>query len=73
MFITKKAIPRRTFLSGAGAALALGNALPVWGGQGTPRMPQRALGRTGVQVPILGLGTVALGNLKAPRASEDNR
>jgi hypothetical protein len=54
---------RRDFLraGAAGAAVLLGNTLPARGeGAGLPR---RVLGKTGVQVPILGLGTVALGNL----------
>jgi aryl-alcohol dehydrogenase-like predicted oxidoreductase len=53
-------LSRRGFLGAAGTIL-LGNTLPVW--SGTARLPQRTLGRTDVRVPILGLGTVALGNL----------
>src|SRR5207237_9454319 len=56
-------LSRRDFVrAGAGAALLLGNALPTWGADGG-KLPRRALGKTGVEVPILGLGTVALGNL----------
>jgi aryl-alcohol dehydrogenase-like predicted oxidoreductase len=54
-------LSRRGFIGAAGAGLLLGNALPVW--SGTARLPQRVLGRTKVNVPILGLGTVAVGNI----------
>lgn len=54
-------LSRRGFLGSAAGTILLGNALPVWGG--TSKIPQRTLGRTNVRVPILGLGTVALGNL----------
>ena len=53
---------RRGFLA-AGAAALLGNAVPVWAGDPRRTLPQRVLGRTKVQVPILGLGTVAIGNM----------
>ena len=55
---------RRDFVraSAAGAALLLGNAAPLKA-EGTAKLPQRVLGRTGVKVPILGLGTVAVGNI----------
>src|SRR5438045_3639891 len=53
-------VTRRDFVQAAGAVL-LGNALPAWGEPGA-KLPQRTLGKTGVKVPILGLGTVALGN-----------
>jgi uncharacterized protein len=56
-------VSRRHFL-GAGvssSAFLLGNTPPVWAGNA--RLPQRLLGRTGVRVPILGLGTVAVGNI----------
>ena len=53
-------LSRRGFLGAAGTIL-LGNTLPVWSGDA--KLPQRTLGRTGVRVPILGLGTVSLGNL----------
>ncbi len=45
----------------AGTAVLLGNALPVQAADA--RLPQRVFGKTGVKVPILGLGTVAVGNL----------
>src|SRR5207253_1355642 len=65
-------LSRRGFLGAgaAGAALLLGNELPVWGGEGV-RLPQRTLGRTGVRVPILGLGTVSLGNLGNQKEAVD--
>jgi uncharacterized protein len=53
---------RRGFLA-AGAAALLGNALPVWAGDQRRTLPRRTLGRTKVQVPILGLGTVSIGNM----------
>ena len=59
--IENRKLSRRGFIGAAGAGLLLGNALPVW--SGTARLPQRVLGRTNVRVPILGLGTVALGNI----------
>jgi aryl-alcohol dehydrogenase-like predicted oxidoreductase len=57
-------LSRRDFVlaGAAGAAALLGNPLPVWG-EGKAKLPQRALGKTGVKVPILGLGTVAVGNV----------
>jgi aryl-alcohol dehydrogenase-like predicted oxidoreductase len=61
--MTKKPfLSRRDFVRTAGAALLLGNALPAWA-EGGGKLPQRVLGKTGVRVPILGLGTVAVGNL----------
>jgi aryl-alcohol dehydrogenase-like predicted oxidoreductase len=52
---------RRDFLQvgAAGAALALAGRADA----DDKKLPQRTLGKTNVQVPILGLGTVALGNL----------
>src|SRR5262249_36780835 len=56
-------LARRDFVraGAAGAALLLGNTLPAWGEDAG--LPRRVLGKTGVKVPILGLGTVAVGNL----------
>src|SRR5262249_40692123 len=56
---------RRDFIraGAAGTALLLGNTLPSWGESGAAKLPQRVLGKTGVNVPILGLGTVAVGNV----------
>jgi predicted aldo/keto reductase-like oxidoreductase len=45
----------------AGAAALLGNSLPVHAADA--KLPQRVFGKTGVNVPILGLGTVAVGNV----------
>ncbi len=44
----------------AGAAALLGNTVPVQAADA--KLPQRMFGKTGVKVPILGLGTVAVGN-----------
>jgi aryl-alcohol dehydrogenase-like predicted oxidoreductase len=54
-------LSRRDFVRAGAAALLLGNTLPVWGEEA--KLPQRVLGKTGVKVPILGLGTVAVGNV----------
>ena len=55
-------ITRRRFLhttaAGTAAALVASNLRAEEGA----KLPQRVLGKTGVKVPILGLGTVALGN-----------
>jgi aryl-alcohol dehydrogenase-like predicted oxidoreductase len=56
-------LSRRDFVraGAAGVAVLLGNTLPVRSAGAV--LPQRVLGKTGVQVPILGLGTVAVGNI----------
>jgi hypothetical protein len=56
-------LSRREFVrAGAcGATVLLGNVLPTWGKDAGAALPQRVLGKTGVKVPILGLGTVAVG------------
>ncbi len=56
-------LSRRDFVraGAAGVAVLLGNTLPVR--SAAAALPQRVLGKTGVQVPILGLGTVAVGNV----------
>jgi aryl-alcohol dehydrogenase-like predicted oxidoreductase len=51
-------ITRRRFLQSSAAALAVSRLCA----QDAESLPQRTLGKTGVKVPILGLGTVALGN-----------
>jgi uncharacterized protein len=58
-------LTRRDFVraGAAGAALLLGSAVPAWADSADAKLPQRDLGKTGVKVPILGLGTVALGAL----------
>jgi aryl-alcohol dehydrogenase-like predicted oxidoreductase len=54
---------RRDFLlTGAAGTVLLGNALPTPAAD-KAGLPQRELGKTGVKVPILGLGTVALGSI----------
>jgi aryl-alcohol dehydrogenase-like predicted oxidoreductase len=58
-------LSRRDFIRAgtAGAALLLGNTLPIRADDAAAKLPQRVLGKTGVKVPILGLGTVAVGAL----------
>lgn len=51
---------RRQLLQAGSAALLLGNAAPVHAAEA--KLPQRLLGDTKVSVPILGLGTVSVGN-----------
>jgi uncharacterized protein len=65
-------LSRRGFLGAgaAGAGLLLG-ADPALPAQANERLPQRVLGRTDVRVPILGLGTVALGNLGEEKQAAD--
>src|SRR5262245_33948640 len=60
-----RTISRRDFVraGAAGAALLLGNTLPVWSDT-KKGLPQRVLGKTGGKVPILGLGTVAFGAIE---------
>jgi uncharacterized protein len=57
-------LTRREFVraGAAGTALLLANA-KQHADDKPAKLPQRPLGKTGVNVPILGLGTVALGNL----------
>jgi aryl-alcohol dehydrogenase-like predicted oxidoreductase len=56
-------LSRRDLLrAGAAGAVLLGNALPTPAAEGA-KLPQRVFGKTGVKVPILGLGTVAVGNV----------
>jgi len=50
-------LSRRQFVASASAGLLASSALAD-----ESKLPQRPLGKTGVKVPILGLGTVAVGN-----------
>jgi len=61
-------ITRREFVraGAAGTALLL-SASSQQAKEEPAKLPQRPLGKTGVQVPILGLGTVALGNLPSEK------
>ena len=65
-------LSRRDFVraGAAGAAVLLGN-LPLRADDGDGKLPQRVLGKTGVKVPILGLGTVALGGLADEKEAVD--
>jgi aryl-alcohol dehydrogenase-like predicted oxidoreductase len=65
-------LSRREFVraTAVGAGLLLGNTLPAVGEDTGAKLPQRPLGKTGVQVSILGLGTVALGNLSDRKEAE---
>jgi uncharacterized protein len=69
--VDQGSLSRREFIRAgtAGAALLLGNRLPTFGDGDAAKLPQRLLGKTGVEVPILGLGTVALGNLSDEKAA----
>jgi hypothetical protein len=62
--MTDVRLSRRDFVraGAAGAAVLLGNVLPTRGEE-KAKLPQRVLGKTGVKVPILGLGTVSVGSL----------
>ena len=62
-------LSRRGFLAGAsaGAALALA-ASPADAADDKAPLPKRALGRTGVRVPVLGLGTAPAGHRKEKEA-----
>jgi predicted aldo/keto reductase-like oxidoreductase len=54
---------RRDFLrASAAGAFLLGNSLPLPADDKT-KLPQRVFGKTNVKVPILGLGTVAVGSI----------
>lgn len=54
----------------AGAALLLGGKLPAFEDRTSAKLPLRMLGKTGVKVPILGLGTVSIGNLSDKKEAE---
>jgi aryl-alcohol dehydrogenase-like predicted oxidoreductase len=65
-------LSRRGFLgAGAAGAAALMGAESVSAAQRADRLPQRVLGRTNERVPILGLGTVALGSLENQKQAGD--
>lgn len=66
----KLALSRRGFVK-ASAALLLGNVLPTWAADDKSKLPQRTLGKTGVSVPILGLGTVALGSIQDEKTAAE--
>ncbi|HPO07606.1 MAG TPA: aldo/keto reductase [bacterium] len=64
---------RRAFLKGAttlGSAVAFGPVCssPGWGN--TEPLPSRMLGRTGMSVPVLGIGTASLGYHTSPAESQ---
>lgn len=54
-------ITRRDFLQTTAAGAAVAAAATQLKADESAKLPQRTLGKTGVKVPILGLGTVALG------------
>jgi aryl-alcohol dehydrogenase-like predicted oxidoreductase len=49
----------------------LSRGLPLTADEPEAKLPQRTLGKTGVRVPILGLGTVALGAIANEKAALD--
>jgi aryl-alcohol dehydrogenase-like predicted oxidoreductase len=57
-------LTRREFLQAGAAsgAVLLAQGVPLQAQEAKDKLPQRVLGKTGVRVPILGLGTVAVGN-----------
>jgi uncharacterized protein len=55
-------VSRREFLKAAGAGTALALAGTAGADEDTKKLPQKDLGRTGVKVPILGLGTAPAGH-----------
>ena len=62
-----KEIKRRSFLSGmagVGAGMVAGCANLPFVGQSSKELPKRTLGRTKVEVPILGLGTACMGSAR---------
>jgi aryl-alcohol dehydrogenase-like predicted oxidoreductase len=58
-------VSRRDFLKAAtaGAALAAAVTTPVAAADKPAKLPQKVLGKTGVSVPVLGLGTAPAGRL----------
>ncbi|MCI0380164.1 MAG: aldo/keto reductase [Gemmataceae bacterium] len=55
-------LSRRHFLGASAGTIFLGNTLPTWAaGNARQALPTRVLGATNVRVPILGLGTVSVG------------
>jgi predicted aldo/keto reductase-like oxidoreductase len=60
---------RREFVRAGTAAVLLGPALSAAADR-PAKLPRRPFGKTGVEVSILGLGTVALGNLSDKKAAE---
>src|SRR5215831_6667249 len=54
-------VSRRTFLQAAGAGAALALAGNGTAAEAKATLPQKVLGRTGVKVPIIGLGTAPAG------------
>src|SRR5687768_17165290 len=62
-------LTRRDFLQASAATGALllgGDRLTA---EGPGKLPQRELGKTGVRVPVLGLGTVAVGGISDEKAA----
>lgn len=54
-------LSRREFLQGAAASVLVASGSTGCMGDTNAKLPQRPLGKTGVSVPILGLGTVSVG------------
>jgi uncharacterized protein len=64
-------LSRRGFLQSTAAtgAVLLSRGLPLTADEPPAKLPERTLGKTGVRVPILGLGTVALGAIADEKAA----
>ncbi|HEY8504983.1 MAG TPA: aldo/keto reductase, partial [Gemmataceae bacterium] len=65
-------VSRRDFLKTTGAASAAALAGATWGDVfgDEAKLPLRVLGKTGVKVPVLGLGTASAGHRPRKEASE---
>jgi aryl-alcohol dehydrogenase-like predicted oxidoreductase len=56
-------VSRRDFLRAASAGAALAASGPLQAADAPAKLPQKVLGKTGVSVPVLGLGTAPVGKI----------